>query len=323
MAARPAVIGGFVLSGLALGIVAILLFGSLHLFATSLRAVVLFQGSVAGLAVGAPVTFRGVRVGSVQSISLRLDVGDLTARIPVFLDLRPEAVSMVNGTLPVGEGALDRLLKAGLKAQLNTSSFVTGQLQIDLDLRPDVQTGPSGIDLGVPEIPPIPSPLESIRSQVEALQLRQLVDTSQKTLASIQNVADQLGGRVGPLLDNLQQTSDAARATLQATTTAVQQAQADAARTLGDIDQLSVAGRQQLEARGAELSRVLVEAGRTAHQADVLAASLSDMTAARSRTRADLEAAIRDLAATASSLRNFSHEVERNPATILTGRGGQ
>ena len=47
------------------------------------------------------------------------------------------------------------------------------------------------------------------------------------------------------------------------------------------------------------------------------------MTSARSQTRADLESAIRDLAATASSLRNFSREVERNPTTLLTGKAEQ
>jgi paraquat-inducible protein B len=49
-------------------------------------------------------------------------------------------------------------------------------------------------------------------------------------------------------------------------------------------------------------------------------ASLDDMTAARSPTRNDLEASLRDLAATASSLREFTHDLERHPVGVLLRR---
>ncbi len=261
-ATKPAIIGGFVLSGLALGVAAILLFGSLHLFSKTQEAVVVFPGSVVGLDVGAPVTFRGVNVGSVKRILLRVDAKDLTARIPVYLELQPESmsISMVGGTIPAGEVGIERMVKSGLKAQLNSSSFLTGKLEVDLDLRPDIEASVTGADLGVPEIPAIPSQLFA------GLGLPQLVDTSQQTLRSIQRISDQLGDRIGPFMDNVQKTSS------------------------------------------------------EFHQA---ASSLNDMISPRSQTRANLDAAIRDLAATASSLRNFSHEVERNPSVVLTGMGGQ
>lgn len=318
---KPALIGGFVLTGLALGVAAILLFASLSLFRSPVRAVVFFQGSVSGLVVGAPVTFRGVHIGSVERISLRLDARDFTARIPVYLDLQPDAVTVANGNLPAQHASFERLLEAGLKAQLNTSSFVTGLLQIDLDLRPDLQGSMVAGDQGVPEIPTIPSQLEALADQVKALQLPQLVETAQRVLTSIQLITDQLNTKIGPLIDNVGKTSDSARETLEATTAAVRDIQTETARTLGDIDQLAKLGRVQLAARGGELSRVLVEANQTMQQTEALAASLNEMTSTRSQTRADLQSAIRDLAATASSLRNFSREVERNPSTILTGKG--
>ena len=62
--ANPVVVGGFILSGLALGVAAVLLFGGTHLFSPVVHAVVYFRESVANLNVGAPVTFRGVRVGA-------------------------------------------------------------------------------------------------------------------------------------------------------------------------------------------------------------------------------------------------------------------
>lgn len=334
-ATKPAIIGGFVLSGLALGVAAILIFGNVRLFSTTQQVVVLFPGSVSGLTVGAPVTFRGVQVGTVQRISVLLNVKDLKANIPVYLDLRSDSVSMINGKLPAGAMGMDRLLDAGLKAQLNQSSYITGQLQVDLDLRPDIHASPTGIDLGVPEIPVMPS---------QGLQLRQLEDTAQQvedtakqTLESIQQVSDQLGKRIGPLIDDVQETSDAARETLQITAKAIRQIQTDADKalgsadkalnnadkTLGDVDRLVIEGGQQLTARGNELSRVLIAAEHTMHEAELLTVSLKDITSPRSQTRTDLEAAVRDLAATAGSLREFSHEIERNPSLFLTGSNRQ
>ena len=86
------------------------------------------------------------------------------------------------------------------------------------------------------------------------------------------------------------------------------------------MDKLVIEGGTQLTARGNELSRVLVEAEHTMHEAELFAVSLKEMTSPRSQTRGDLEKeAVRDLAATASSLRDFSHEIERNPSRVLTG----
>src|SRR4029453_15074253 len=90
-AARPAVVGAFVLGGLALGVAAILFFGGTRLFQRTSYAVVFFEGSVAGLDIGAPVTFRGVRLGSVQRMALHVST-DGRARIPVTIELLPGQV---------------------------------------------------------------------------------------------------------------------------------------------------------------------------------------------------------------------------------------
>jgi len=63
--ARSTAIGAFVLGALALIVAAILFFGGGAFLATPLPAVSFFHGSVAGLQVGAAVTYRGVEVGQV------------------------------------------------------------------------------------------------------------------------------------------------------------------------------------------------------------------------------------------------------------------
>ena len=317
-AAKPAAVGGFVLGGLALGVVAILLFGGMRLFSTTIRAMVVFQGSVAGLEVGAPVTFRGVKVGTVQGLKVQINVPDLKPLIPVFLDLEPEQIAWTNGSTQTASGDMQGAVAAGLRAQLSLQSLVTGQLNVDLDFHPGTTALLVGAPDGVLEIPTIPSDLQQLKDQFAAMNLPDLADRTRAALTSMQHVLTELGDRIGPLADSLDQTAGSARTTLETTTAAVQKIQADATTTLKNIDRLAVASRQQVTTNGKDLDALLRSAGQTTTEADRLLASLNDMTSPHSPMRGDLEASLRDLATSADSLRSFTRDLERNPAgTIL------
>jgi len=317
-AAKPAVVGGFVLGGLALGVVAILLLGGMHLFATSVRVMVVFQGSVAGLVVGAPVTFRGVKVGTVQDLTVQINVPDLKPRIPVILDLDPKQIAWTNGAVQSTKGDLTAAIDAGLRAQLSLQSLVTGQLDVDLDFHPGTPALLVGAPEGVLEIPTIASDLQQLKDQFAQMNLPDLAERTRAALTSMQHVLADLDNRIGPLADSLDRTAGSAQATLEATTAAVHQIQLDASATLKNIDQLAIASRQQVTTNGKDLDALLRSAGQTTAEADKLVASLNDITSARSPMRGDLEASLRDLAASADSLRTFTHDLERNPAgTIL------
>ena len=99
--------------------------------------------------------------------------------------------------------------------------------------------------------------------------------------------------------------------------------QADASGALRDLDSLIVDAHRQLDARGGELSQTLTAADRTVGQAETLLDSLNGLAEPRSQFRGNLEAAVRDLAASASSLRNFAETVERNPNALLMGRASR
>ncbi|MCP1197637.1 MlaD family protein, partial [Acetobacter senegalensis] len=92
---RKTLIGAFVIGGGLLGLAIIMLFGHMRFFTPSREAAVVFQNSITGLAVGAPVNFRGVKVGSVKSITLRFDPLDHKAYIPVVLTLEPDQIHVV------------------------------------------------------------------------------------------------------------------------------------------------------------------------------------------------------------------------------------
>jgi paraquat-inducible protein B len=200
---RPAAVGGFLLGGLVIVVAAILFFGGDEIFAAKTKAVVFFEGSVGGLVQGAPVTFRGVRVGSVSHVALVLDPRHMQARIPVYLELEPHQVTFATGT--AGQPLLRQLIEAGLRAKLVSESLVTGQMLVELDLSPGTPAHlAGGGDSRIPEIPTVPSDLEELRQQLTQAPIAQTVAQALRTLVAIEKVADQVSTEIAPLATSAQ-----------------------------------------------------------------------------------------------------------------------
>jgi paraquat-inducible protein B len=303
---KPIVVGGFIIGALALGVIAILAFGGMSLLAHKLRVVVVFNDSIAGLDVGAPVTFRGMRIGRVEKMQLHIDVHHQTSWLPVYLDIDLGRISWAAGA-EGGKGAdLKAAVAAGLRAQLVSQGLVGGDMSVNLDYRPGTPTELTGRAEDAVEIPTVPSDLQDLKEQLLRLDLPAIGAKVQEVLGSVQRVTEELGTRIGPLADSLQTT-------LTTTTTAVHRLQVDSSETLADIDRLAKESRSQITTNGDDLDRLLKKAAQVTDHADTLVASLNDM----SSPRGDLQAALRDLAASASSLRGLTHDLERNPLGTL------
>lgn len=318
---KATAVGAFVLGGIALAVIALVTFGSTRLFTRTVHAVVVFKGSIAGLSVGAPVTFRGVQIGSVEGIRLQIDQQNLIALIPVYLAIDPERVSWKNLISKTPGSNLTRAIAGGLRAELKMQSLVTGQLVVNLDYHPGTPAVLVGTDPGADEIPVIPSDMERLRDELTQLDLPALGVKLRGALDGIQKISDLLAARVGPMTASIQQTADAARRTLDDSDKAVQALQQNAARTLLDIDGLVVEGRKQVAANGASLETVLNNTANDTAEAAAVLKSLRDLTAPYSPARLNLEAALRDLAASSSNLRDLSRDLARHPgATLIGGR---
>jgi paraquat-inducible protein B len=293
---RQAIVGAFVLGGIVLGLAAIVLFGNLNLFNPSVRAAIVFQDSIAGLSVGAPVTFRGVRVGAVESIGIEFDPKTNVAYIPLTVRLEP-GHALISGK--PGDTNLDlaALITRGLRAELNVQSFVTGQSQIDLDF------DPSSAPVLHPDIANLPE-----------------IPTRQSTLQSLRGLAEKLDRDLPPLVDSLKGTSDQSAQTVAAAGQAIRELQSRLDTTLGVIGQTAGTADLQLNQRGAELHTLLATSNQTMLQVRELLGDLKSVTSDRAASRANLEATLRDLAAAAASLRGFANDVEHNPQLLLTGR---
>jgi len=136
-------------------------------------------------------------------------------------------------------------------------------------------------------------------------------------------LSDHIDAEIGPLSASIHRTLDAATDTLKDTDEAVRRVQGEASTALHDVHLLLVDANRQLNNRGGELSRTLISADRAVNQAETFLKSLNSLAESRSQFRSNIEAAVRDLSATASSLRGFAETVERNPNAILLGRGSR
>ena len=226
--ANKTVIGLFVVGAIALAVVAVVILGSGKFFKQTLRAVCYFEGSVGGLNIGAPVVFRGVKIGSVADVVLRFDTTKLIFVIPVYIEIEPDKVNAI-GARPrqVGQN-LKTFIDKGLRATLEMQSFVTGQMQVGLDFYPDksAKFAEYGIDTKTPQIPTIPTPMQELAKKIQNLPIDKVFEKLASTLdeidklvkspeipeairsvnlalGDVRKLVNNVDGHVGPIASNL------------------------------------------------------------------------------------------------------------------------
>ncbi len=164
-------IGAFTLLAVFLLVAGVLTFGSGDLFRTEYDVEMVFTGSVKGLNKGSAITFRGVRIGEVKEVNLDFEGSDKDIIIRVVGALVQEE----NGQFTSRKALyafLDEQIKKGLRAQLVAQSFVTGQLQIQLEYFPDQAGYLKPNDNDSLDIPTVPTDFEIVSETVKTLARR-------------------------------------------------------------------------------------------------------------------------------------------------------
>ena len=246
--ANKTVIGIFVVGAIALVVAAILILGSGKLFKPTFKAVCYFEGSVGGLNVGAPVVFKGVKIGSVTDVVLRVDLIKQTFSIPVYIEIEPDKFTII-GPRPKKLGQnLKELIDKGLRAQLEMQSIVTGQMQVGLDYIPNKPAKFVSADPETPEIPTVATPMQELAQKIQkipldeifqkilsavegiekvvnspemtetvhsingtAKEIKPLVANLQEAVKEVRKLVQNIDGQVGPLASNLNETVQEAR----------------------------------------------------------------------------------------------------------------
>ena len=171
-----------------------------------------FDGSVRGLRVGAPVEFKGIRLGEVTDVTLEFDQEKLAFRIPVVIETERDRITFVGKQTVAQRDAHEMLVERGLRAQLKMGSLLTGQLYVDLDLYPDAPPAEIKWDGMYPELPTIPTPMEEITRNISQIvkkldeiplveignDLRDTMANLNKTTEHLQTLVQNLDANVAP-----------------------------------------------------------------------------------------------------------------------------
>jgi paraquat-inducible protein B len=313
-------IGTFVLVALALIVAGVITIGGRGLFSKRLKAVVYFNGDVRGLYVGAPVTFRGVKIGDVERIGIEVNPRTLVARIPVGLNLGTSTLRMGGPDGPRMSNLPD-LVRRGLRAKLIMQSVVTGQTAIDLDFKPNTPLHLEGGGRGdVPEIPATQDKLDALLEQLSNLPLSDLVKDLRRTMDTLDKTLKTTQVAVTGVSTQFQASGVQFDKTLVIGAQAVQALQVQSATTLASIQRLSDTSREVVLQTQPELLRTLQGTGDAAQAAQTAMNNLAELSAPGAPLRADLELAVRDISQAARSIRAFSDQLERQPNTLLFGK---
>jgi paraquat-inducible protein B len=191
---NPALIGAFLLGAVILALAGLIVFSGGKYFKTQQRWQAYFDESIKGLAVGAPVTFRGIPVGNVTDIKVVLDPTTQQARTSVTFEITADRVTTPQGT-PLkfvrDQSYAPALFQRGLRAQLDIQSFVTGQLLINLDFFPGAPPPPSfDPTAAIPEFPTIPSTKQAIMQELEKVDIAAIAKDLRATLQGMSTLVN-------------------------------------------------------------------------------------------------------------------------------------
>jgi hypothetical protein len=155
---NPTRIGLFLLGALIIVIIGTAILASATWFQQRTMFISFFPESVNGLADGAPVKFQGVPVGTVKAINIRIDQRDNSFQVPVEFDIDLRRLTTPNGTYVnlADTVVLRQQIAKGLRAQLQMQSLLTGQLYVDIDIRPPKPQPVADSGAADPPLPPNP-----------------------------------------------------------------------------------------------------------------------------------------------------------------------
>lgn len=326
---HPLRVGLFAIGALLLLLGGVIAVSGGRLLAQREVAELYFPGSVYGLQPGAPVVFRGVRVGSVASVNV-VDQGPAGFAVPVRVEIDR---SMFMRSEASGEPPpLQALVQRGLSAKLATQSLLTGLLYVDLDIGPAPNPAPAA---AVPVRIPTAGRPQGWQAQLDAVDFKQLAaDVAAAAAAAKQLLADpalrqaavqmaQAGeslARAGNTLDKrLPPLADGVQATVgKAGDAAV--ALAAAAQQLGRAAEQVGAAAGRAQSLLAPDSPLLASVRQAAEQLGQSAIALQRAAADDGTLMQNLDGTLAEMKRASRSVRELAELLERHPEALLRGK---
>jgi paraquat-inducible protein B len=312
-------IGLFIVTGLALGVIGLLLFSSSKMFSRTRLEIVYFDESLNGLSEGAPVKYRGVIVGSVKRVMVRFNQATNDYAMPVILQIEEKLVRRRLGdeyTL-FNEQTTEERIKAGLRASLQVESLVTGVLYVDVRIDPNA---PAPVFHQIRrlyhELPTERTQIQQLFNNLASLDVKSLQTNLNALITRLDSTVEQL--KMADINQGI--TNLLASATALVTSPEITNALAGIRPALDQYRELGAKVTSKIDPLADGLTNSLAEASRALAEIRGAGENLRVLLGPDSPVRNNLDQALQQLAAASQSLASLADFLKEHPNSIITGR---
>ena len=308
-------IGAFIVGAIVIAITVVLFVSGSGIGQDRDKVAMVFDGSVKGLSVGAPVALRGVQIGQVTDIDLIFDTDTIDVIMIVEAEIRSDNIQRRGQN---DGDYIEEMIARVLRAQLNSQSLLTGLLYVQMDFHPNSDLILAPINSPYRQIPTIPTDLQRLSREFESVDFstlasnlqtmaegltsfvtdegfQQLPETLHATMIEIKTLSANLntqlntsGPKLDALLDNATATFESANSEIPKLSTSAVGALSSLERTLENFDQ-------------------------TLQDVDHLIADASS-------TRYQLDRALKELSRAGRAIPLLAKTLEEQPEALLRGR---
>ena len=326
--ANPTLIGAFVVGALTLGVLAIILFGGKGIWQDEDQIIMYFSGSVYGLNTGAPVSVRGVKIGTVRQINIIFNTETGDFRVPVIADLNPGSIEAAQQLqLPDdSEDPIKTLIeKLGLRAQLQMQSILTAQLYIELDYHSETPVQYFG-DGSILEVPTIPTAIDQLDKVLDKISLENIMNDFTSSLSALKRLLNSPEimetittikssfKEVDALSRDLQKKLATMSGNIDATLADIRTLSAQMNQTFVTTNRLIAEDSPQIK----NLNSAMVEISTAAQELAGAARTVSELPDSPEAYR--LNQALDEITTAARALRELADTIESQPESLLRGK---
>ena len=313
-------IGSFVVGALLIILVIIFYLSGNNFGSDYQKGLVIFDGSIKGLEVGAPVAFKGVKIGEVTKINLIINTDNYRVLTPV--EVRIDVSRIEKTGVNKAQNPIDQLIGQGLRAQLQIESLLTGLLYIQLDFHPDSELHhlPDGIDItaDVIVVPTIPTDLEQLSRSLDQMNLQALVSDIQMAANGANRLLND--PEIHLLAGNLNQSLAAIQKLSAVLETEIAVLSPELNRLVSNADQAVLTVNSELPALAATARTNLQQLQTAIASFENTMSSIDYTLSDDSALLYDVREAAQDVSAAARALEALAETLETQPESLLKGK---
>lgn len=316
----PAAIGMFVISAAVIAVAAVMIFGAAKFFSKTEMFISFFSESLNGLDVGAPLKYKGVKIGKVEGIFINSPREIKDSKVSVVYSIDVNMLKRRTGhEVKDFDEWIEEQIAQGLRAKLKYQSIVTGMLYIELDF---VSNKDEKYELfyGGKRFKEIPAENSGLAEMAKGIE-NMMANISKIDFASISENLNKVLITTNTKLNDLdtKAISDNTKTALEGINNLVRNKKIE--ESFKKLDTLLTNSNELVKDINRNSTELTKRSEKTLANADEVMKNINTVVSPQSPFRYELAQLIKSLTDSMNSISNLADYIQRNPQSILTGKG--